>query len=198
MIGPAEPCFDVALRNIVQDRTEVRLAGAGKHGVIEAGLILQEAAAFYDDLNAHHVQSYGQEARSDWARSEVIISHDAIDYPKATQLDVLLVTTQEAMDRYLSDLKAEGLLLFDEEVEPPAELPQRSLRLPILKAAEDLRNPKLVHIVALGALVEATKLVTKPAVEAAVRDHVPRGGEALQLKALLAGYRLGRQTAERP
>ena len=40
------------------ERKEVRLAGAGTHGMIQAGLILQEAAAIYDDLNAHHVQSY--------------------------------------------------------------------------------------------------------------------------------------------
>ena len=49
------------------ERKEVRLAGAGTHGMIQAGLILQEAAAIYDDLNAHHVQSYGPEARSNAA-----------------------------------------------------------------------------------------------------------------------------------
>ena len=51
------------------DRREVRLAGAGTHGMIQAGLILQEAAAIYDDLNAHHVQSYGPEARGNAARA---------------------------------------------------------------------------------------------------------------------------------
>lgn len=102
------------------ERREVRLAGAGTHGMIEAGLILQEAAAIYDDLNAHHVQSYGPEARSQVARSEVIISAGDIDYPKATQVDVLLVTTAEALERYSKDLRPNALVLIDEEVRPKA------------------------------------------------------------------------------
>lgn len=162
--------------------------------MIEAGLILQEAAVIYDDLNAHHVQSYGPEARSEWARSEVIVSSGDIDYPKATHLDVLLVTTQEALDRYLPDLKPEGLLIADEDLETPQAGP-KVLRLPILQETERSDKPGLVHIVALGALVQASEVVTKPAIEAAVKDHVPRGGEAAQLKALELGYELGSRQA---
>ena len=171
------------------ERKEVRLAGAGNHGMIEAGLILQEAAAIYDDLNAHHVQSYGPEARSNWSRSEVIISDGDIDYPKATQLDVLVATTQESVDRYAQDLRPEGTIIVDSELDQ-FDVAQRVVRLPMTATAEKLGKAQLVNVVALGALVGLSQVVTQSAIEAAVKDHVPRGGEALHLQALRAGFDL--------
>jgi 2-oxoglutarate ferredoxin oxidoreductase subunit gamma len=173
-------------------RKEVRLAGAGVHGMIEAGLVLQSAAAIYDDLNAHHVQSYGPEARGNAARSEVIISDGDIDYPKATQVDAMVATTQEALEQYGSDLKPDALVVVDSEVTAPDLGDRRIRHLPLFRTAEEkLGKPNLVYVVALGALVEMTQVVTKPALEAAVKDHVPRGSEELHLSALEEGYRLG-------
>ena len=162
--------------------------------MIEAGLILQEAAAIYDDLNAHHVQSYGPEARGHSARSEVIVSEGDIDYPKATQLDAVVFTTQEAFERYANDLKPKAIVIIDEDVhvvEPPSE---RVYRLPLIRTGESFSSrPSLVHVVALGALVEMSGVVTKMAIESAVKDHVPRGSEEVHLAALRAGYDLGSQ-----
>lgn len=182
---------------MAERKREVRLAGAGAHGMIQAGLILQEAAAIYDDLNAHHVQSYGPEARGNAARSEVIISEGDIDYPKAQELDVFLATTAEAVERYSGDLKPGGLLILDQEVSAAAPAGVRLLRVPLIETAEKaLSKPGLLHIVALGVLVEASGVVTKPAIEAAVKDHVAKGSEDTHMEALQAGYRLGKQTAE--
>ncbi|MEO1232068.1 MAG: 2-oxoacid:acceptor oxidoreductase family protein [Myxococcota bacterium] len=177
------------------DRKEVRLAGAGTHGMIEAGLILQVAAAIYDDKNAHHVQSYGPEARSEAARSEVIISDGDIDYPKATQVNAFVATTQAAFERYSHDLKTDALVVVDTEVDASAFEAGRLLKLPLVETAErTLGKPALLPIIALGALVELDpEIVTKPALEAAVKDHVPRGGEELHIQALETGYGLAKQ-----
>lgn len=176
------------------ERKEVRLAGAGTHGMIQAGLILQEAAAIYDDLNAHHVQSYGPEARGNASRSDVIISDGDIDYPMATQIDFFLATTQEAVERYSHDLKSGALLILDQEV-VAGPIPDVSIiRLPLSQTAEiELQRPALLHVVALGALIEASGVVTRPAIEAAVKDHVAKGSEEIHMTALQAGYRLGRE-----
>ncbi len=160
--------------------------------MIEAGLILQVAAAIYDDLNAHHVQSYGPEARGDAARSEVIISDGDIDYPKATQVDAMLATTQQALEQYSADLRPNALVIIDHDVHAPDLGSRRIVRLPLADAAEQrLGKPSLIYVVALGALIELSEIVTKPALEAAVKDHVARGGEELFMKALEAGYELG-------
>lgn len=177
-------------------RKEVRLAGAGTHGMIEAGLILQVAAAIYDDRNAHHVQSYGPEARSEAARSEVIISDGDIDYPKATQVDALVATTQAALERYSHDLKPGALVIVDQDAEAGAMEEVRVVRLPLVETAErNLGKPALLPIVALGVLVQLTEVVSKPALESAVKDHVPRGGEELHVQALEAGYELAQKAA---
>ena len=81
-------------------RFEIRLSGAGGQGLILIGKILAEAAAIYDGKNATQSQSYGPEARGGASRSEVIISDGDIDYPKATNIDLLLAMTQEAVDKY--------------------------------------------------------------------------------------------------
>jgi 2-oxoglutarate ferredoxin oxidoreductase subunit gamma len=160
--------------------------------MIEAGLVLQVAAAIYDDLNAHHVQSYGPEARSNAARSEVIISDGDIDYPKATQVDAMVATTREALEQYGSDLKTDAVVLVEEDVEVPPLEGRKIHALPLARTAEEkLGKPNLIYVVALGALIETTRVVTKPALEAAMKDHVPRGGEQLYMKALEEGYKLG-------
>lgn len=160
--------------------------------MIEAGQILQEAAAIYDDRNAHHVQSYGPEARSEAARSEVIISDGDIDYPKATQVDALVATTQAAVERYSHDLKPGATVIVDVDVDVQLDGVVVH-RLPLVETAErNFQKAALLPIVALGALVELTEVVTKPALEAAVKDHVPRGGEELHIRALEAGYGLAK------
>ncbi len=94
-------------------RFELRLSGEGGQGLVLAGKILAEAAAIYDDRNATQSQSYGPEARGGASRSDVIVSEEEIDYPKAENVDLLLALTQEALDRYLKDLRPRGWLVVD-------------------------------------------------------------------------------------
>jgi len=175
-------------------RVEIRLAGSGGQGLILAGVILAEAATIYDEKNAVQSQSYGPEARGGASRAEVIISDGDIDYPKATSIDVLLCLTQEACDRYGSDLKAGGLLITDaEEVAGMPAGEHRQVSLPMLRTAtQDVGKPLVANIVALGSLVQMTRVVTKDALRNAVLGRVPKGTEELNLKALEAGFELGR------
>src|SRR5512138_314017 len=97
-------------------RYEIRFSGAGGQGLILAGVIMAEAASIYDGKQAVQSQSYGPEARGGASKSEVIISEQAIDYPKATVVDALLALTQEAADKYSHDLKKGGMLLIDSDL----------------------------------------------------------------------------------
>lgn len=163
--------------------------------MIQAGLILQEAAAIYDDLNAHHVQSYGPEARGNTARSEVIISAGEIDYPKVTKIDAFVATTQEAVDAYVEDLQPGAAIIVDAELVTAP--PEGALRLALVAVAErQLGRPALLPIVALGALVERTSVVSRSAIEAAVKAHVAKGTEDIHQKALEEGYRLVREASK--
>jgi 2-oxoglutarate ferredoxin oxidoreductase subunit gamma len=170
-------------------RYELRLSGSGGQGLILAGKILAEAAAIYDGKNATQSQSYGPEARGGASRSEVIISDEEIDYPKAVNIDLLLVFTQEACDKYCKDIKQDGILLVDSGY--VKKLPEGNFKrysLPITDIAEKEVGKKLVaNIVALGIVTELTTVVSREAVDAAIRSRVPKGTEELNLKAFKAG-----------
>ena len=64
-------------------RYEIRLSGSGGQGLILMGIILAEAIGIYDGKYVAQTQSYGPEARGGSSKSEVIVSDEEIDYPKA-------------------------------------------------------------------------------------------------------------------
>lgn len=176
-------------------RYEARLSGSGGQGLILAGKILAEAVAIYENKNATQSQSYGPEARGGASRSDVVISNDEIDFPKATKLDLLLCLTQEACDKYLPDLKPGGLLIADSRyVRRVPEGNWKVLAEPITEIAErDVGRAVTANMVALGLVVGATNLVSKESMERAITSRVPRGTEELNLKA----FRLGLEAAMR-
>jgi 2-oxoglutarate ferredoxin oxidoreductase subunit gamma len=175
-------------------RYEIRLSGSGGQGMILAGLILAEAAAIYDGKNATQSQSYGPEARGGASKSDVIISDEDINYPKAAKVDLLLALTQEAYDKYVPDLKDDGILVIDgSRVAKLSKKPARTFALPILDVAQGKVGKIIVaNIVALGAIVEISKVVSAEAIETAVLSRVPRGTEELNKRALQAGFEVVR------
>ena len=77
---------------------QIVLTGTGGQGLILAGIILAEAAVL-DGKQAIQTQSYGPEARGGASRAEVLISDEAIDYPKVQKADTLLAMSQEAFNK---------------------------------------------------------------------------------------------------
>ncbi len=70
-------------------RLEVVLTGTGGQGLILAAIMLAEAAVDAN-LNVVQTQSYGPEARGGASRAEVIISQEAIYYPRVLQPELVL------------------------------------------------------------------------------------------------------------
>ena len=173
-------------------RYEIRLSGAGGQGLILVGKILAEAAAIYDEKNATQSQSYGPEARGGASRSEVIISDDDIDYPKATNINLLLAMTQEAVEKYSNDVKENGIIIVDSSF--VKENPKGNFKIysfPITNIAEDEIGKKLVaNIIALGAIVKLSGIISENAVINAIRARVPKGTEELNIKAFKHGIEL--------
>lgn len=173
-------------------RYEIRLSGEGGQGLVLAGKILAEAAAIYDDLNATQSQSYGPEARGGASRSEVIISDDDIDYPKAVNIDLLLALTQESVDKYYKDVKDDGVIVVDED--NIKELPEgafKVVRVPVIRMArEKLGRALVANIVALGVIAGVSKAISENALKKAIGARVPKGTEELNLKAFETGLQV--------
>jgi 2-oxoglutarate ferredoxin oxidoreductase subunit gamma len=175
-------------RRELEDRYEVRLAGEGGQGMILAGVILAEAAAVHDGLNAVQTQSYGPEARGGASRSEVIVARGEVDYPKVMAADFLLCMSQEACDKFYTQVKEDGWILVD--ASNVTRVPShRAVALPISDLAEEVTGRRITaSMVGLGLVGGLSGIVSREALEKAVADRVPTGTEEINLKALAAGF----------
>lgn len=175
------------------ERIEIRLSGSGGQGLLLGGIILAEGAIF-DGKNSVQTQSYGPEARGGASKSEVIISDDTIDFPKVRSCDILLSLTQKSYEQYGNGLKDNGVLIVDSSVSVEEYGNRKFYSVPILDASTNiLGKPMVTNIVALGVLVEITKVISKESLERAVIDRVPKGTEELNRKALSVGYEIAKK-----
>jgi 2-oxoglutarate ferredoxin oxidoreductase subunit gamma len=179
-------------------RYDIRLSGSGGQGLILMGLILAEAIGIHDGKYVALTQSYGPEARGGYSKAEIVVSDREIDYPKAMKLDLLVCLTQQACEAYYLDLKPEGLLVVDSTL--VTQIPAaRVYGIPFTRIArEKLGKEMAANIVALGALAKLTPIVTPRSLERALLTKGPKGSEALNQKALMAGMAAARQALKNP
>ena len=175
-------------------RKEFLLSGSGGQGVITAAIILAEAA-LKDGKVATQTQAYGPEARGGSARAEAIVSDEPIHYNKVNHPNILLAMSQEAVEKYFKTLAPGQIFITDSLfVRDVPAYEGKVYQLPITHAAkEGLGKALFANIVALGALVGITGVVSKEAITAAVLAKVPKGTEAKNEKALEIGMKLAEE-----
>jgi len=169
---------------------QVVLSGFGGQGVIMAGQILGHAAV-QEGRNAVMVQSYGPESRGGACRAEVILADGEIAYPRVVAPDIAVVLSQEAYRVVGLGRPPECLLIAEEDLvrlDAEAERGRPVLRVPATRLAEQLGRRIVLNIVTLGFLCAATGTVSAEALRSAIAASVPRGTEALNLRAFEAGY----------
>lgn len=179
-------------------RVEYRLSGSGGQGLVLAGKVLAHAAALHAGFEATQTKSYGPEARGGASRSDVVVSDEPIDYPKALHLDCLLALTDESFRNYQADVKPGGLVVVDEGVGLGEEESRFSLyATPIVRTAETQLGRRLfANLVALGVVCGLVPVVPADAVVAAIPSSVPSGTAEANVRAFRLG--LGLATGAAP
>ncbi len=176
-------------------KIEIRIAGLGGQGVVLAGKILGKAAVF-DGLFAVQTQSYGAEARGSAAKSEVIISDKPIWFPFVRKCDFLIALSQQALDKYLKDLKKDGKLVVDSTYvrEVPEKFGKKPYSLPFCKnAKEKFGNEIFANVIALGFLAKAFRLVSEESLRKAIVGSVPSKYEKENIEAFKLGIKLAEE-----
>lgn len=169
-------------------RKQLRLSGSGGQGVITAAIILAEAAVM-EGKEAVQSQSYGPEARGGASKAEVIIDEGKIFHPHVLVPDLVLAMTQKAADKYYQDLNPKGLLVLDDSLVPETPDFPQVVRIPITKLAiEEVGKPLFANIVALGALVHLTGIVSFDTIKKSVAGRVPPHTVEQNMKALQVGW----------
>lgn len=173
-------------------KCEIRLTGSGGQGVILATVILAEAAVL-SGSHAAQSQAYGPEARGGSCKAEVLISDEEIGFTKVTHPNFLMALTQSSLDKYLPTVSEDCRVLADSSLNVPED--RDVITLPILKTAkEDVGKSLTANIVAVSCINSILGIVPEDTLKEAVLMHVPKGSEALNLKALEAGRRLYENT----
>ncbi len=177
----------------------IRLSGAGGQGLIQAARILAEAAAIYDNKNAAESCSYGPEARGSASRAEIVISDEAIDYPKVESIDFLMALTQEAFDKHIKDLGPTGIVVTDSHVKTCDTVKGRKVfSVPFTEIAEkECGKPAMINIVAVGFFAEVSGIIGRKSIRQALLARVPKTSEDTYIKAYEAGLKAAAQQLDK-
>ena len=144
----------------------------------------------HDNKYAVQTQVYGPEARGGASMSALIIDDEPILYPKVAEPDIYVIMSQEGFEKYGAQAKRDAVMLIDSTLvysRPDC----RYIEIPATREAKQTLGRDIVaNIVMLGALAASTHIVSEAALEKAILDSVPKGTEALNLKAMKKGIEL--------
>jgi len=184
---------------LIMAKTEIKIAGFGGQGVVLAGSIVGRAATIYDGKCATMTRSFGPEARGGACGSQVIISDVKIGYPYVINPDVLVIMSEEAYEKYASELKPNGILVIENDlVHHNKDAKVKAYGIPATRFAEELGRKIVLNIVILGFLTAVTNMINPDAMRKAIRDSVPKGTEDLNILAFNKGYSYGSSEIESP
>ena len=168
------------------ERFEIRLSGLGGQGIITLGKIMGQALALDHGYNVTQTQSYGPEARGGASRSDLVISSSTISYPKTINLDLLVSLSQEACNKFFTNLKADGFLLVDTSM--VSQTPTNIFwGLPFTEMAKKVGLVQTTNIVTLGALTHFLPFMRPASVRKSLKTILSARITDINLKAFNAG-----------
>ncbi len=170
---------------------EIIFTGFGGQGIVLAGRILGEAAVLGDHRQSTMVQSYGPEARGGATSAQVIISDDSIHYPYVKYPDILVCMSQGGYDKFIDQLKEEGMLLIDQDLVQSRGIDRDFFSIPSTRLAEELGRKMMANIIMLGFFTAVTGAVSVDAACNAVLVSVPKGTEKMNETAFEKGCDYG-------
>jgi len=181
----------------MRDAIELRFCGTGGQGVLLMGSMLG-AAAVQHGLWAAGSNSYGAQARGGNCRSEVVLARQPADYPHVVEADLLVAMSQGSYETYLPELHPQGLVIYDHPHVVPAPGDGRlHVAVPATTTAvEVLGSRQVANMVLVAATVSLTRLVPEAVLAASVEAGAPPRFRESNMKALEAGFAIGREARQ--
>ncbi|MBT9136107.1 MAG: NADH-dependent phenylglyoxylate dehydrogenase subunit gamma [Firmicutes bacterium] len=152
----------------------VIMAGFGGQGVMLMGQLLTYAGML-DGKQVSWMPSYGPEMRGGTANCTVIIADEEVGSPLVTSPDAVVALNLPSLDKFEGIVKPGGLLIYNSSLSnrPPTRTDIRIIAVEANDIATELGHPRVANMVALGALLEATSLVSATSLEQALRNILP-------------------------
>lgn len=178
---------------------DIIMAGFGGQGVLLIGKMLAYAG-MHEGKEVSWLPSYGPEMRGGTANCTVVISDRPVASPVIQSPHALLAMNLPSLDRFESAVKPGGCIvvntsLINREVR---RADVRVVKVACNEEAMALGNARAANIVALGAFVGATGVVSLAEVESLVRETFAAKPKAVELNiaAVRRGYEIGKGAAQ--
>ncbi len=182
-------------------QTEVFIAGFGGQGIMFAGQVLSYAA-MDKGKEVTWIPSYGPEMRGGTANCTTVIADEEIGSPLVNNPPAVIVMNLPSLDKYEPMVKPGGVLvvnstMVDREVKREDIT---SVAIPCNDIAEEIGDRRLANMVATGALLELTSVLTLKDIEATLTAHMPGRHKnllPLNFEALKRGAEYAREHARK-
>ena len=165
----------------------VRVGGESGEGIVTLGEVLSRIAA-HAGLEIYTFRTYPAEIRGGQVLYQMRISTHQLT-SQGDRVDVLVALNQEAYDRNLGELAADGVVIHDSSVQPAEGGGRRYYRLPLSNLAEELHFSRGRNIIAAGAVAGLLGLEQQHC-RHVVEQRLGQRGKMLDqnLQALDSGY----------
>lgn len=152
---------------------EIIIAGFGGQGVLVLGQVITYAGML-EDKNVSWLPSYGPEQRGGTCNCSVVVTDGEVGSPLVTKPSVAIIMNGPSFDRFEPTVKPGGLVLYNSSLvhEKPSRDDVQAIAVPANEIADELGNTRVANMVMLGAFIEATGLVKKESIEAALKEVI--------------------------
>jgi 2-oxoisovalerate ferredoxin oxidoreductase beta subunit len=163
---PDPVLFPTEVKKDSYTNPSLKLAGFGGQGILSAGTMLANAG-MEQGMHTSWIPSYGPEMRGGTAYCFVNLSDKEIGSPTVTQPDVLMAFNRPSLEKFESEVKPGGLLMYDSTIIDiqPTRTDIEVLPVPATQMAEDLGNTKMANTIMVGAYISRTGIMDGKAIE---------------------------------
>ncbi|MCY3411986.1 MAG: 2-oxoacid:acceptor oxidoreductase family protein [Candidatus Heimdallarchaeota archaeon] len=181
------------------NRMELRFRGQGGQGSITMGYIFGRAASIYEGKNSMLSEAYGPEIKGGYARADVVIQVEDLNYPLVDNPEILVVLSQEAWQAEKNNVREDGIVIYESQVVHPEKIEgdkRKYYGVPALEMALELKNRVVMNVIMMAVTQELTNAVSKESLEKALLDRIPPRFKDLNLSALKVGYEFAQKIKE--
>ncbi len=147
------------------------IAGFGGQGILLIGQLMAKAA-MHEGKNVSWMPSYGPEMRGGEANCAVVISEEPIGSPLVTEPPVAVLMNLPSLKKFEPAMEKGGLLLYNTSLidAKPQRTDTKVIPVPCNDIAESLGNGRAANMVMLGAIIEATGVISPDSAMEALKD----------------------------
>lgn len=169
---------------------DVIIAGFGGQGVLLSGNLLAYAA-MQENLQVLYMPVYGPEMRGGTANCTVVISDEEIGSPLVRRPHSLIALNGPSFFKFGPLVLEGGIIVVNSSLAEASSLERDDLRLlpvPLNELADNLGSAQMINMIALGAYVAASGIISLSSAETAldelISEHykhlIPKNIQALQ------------------